>query len=50
VVELLLTEDRRIRRTRVVHVQTQTEERWPSWDGTRLLNFIIAHVGSPASE
>ena len=44
VVRLLLSDDRRIRGTRVTHIQTQTEEVWPGWDGARLLDFIIHHT------
>jgi hypothetical protein len=47
VVELLLAEDGAIRRTHVVHVQTQTEQRWPSWDGERLLDFIVTRAKAP---
>jgi hypothetical protein len=50
VVELLLAEDGRIRRTRVTHVQTQTEQTWPGWDETQLLDFIIGHTDVPESD
>ena len=43
VVELLLDEQRAVRRTRVVHVQSGTEERWAGWDEERLLQFLLAH-------
>jgi hypothetical protein len=49
VVELLLADDSSIRRTRIVHIQTQTEEMWSGWDGTRLLDFILAHSADPGS-
>jgi hypothetical protein len=48
-VELLMDEHGEVRRTRVVHVQTQAEERWAGWDGTRLLRFILSHSGLPFS-
>jgi hypothetical protein len=47
VVELLLAEDGRVRRTRVVHVQTGAEDRWPNWNGPRLLDFVVAHTIAP---
>jgi hypothetical protein len=37
VVELLVDEQRAVRRTRVAHVQTGAEERWAGWDDERLL-------------
>jgi hypothetical protein len=43
VVELLLDEQRAVRRTRVVHVQSGTEERWAGWDEERLLQFLVTH-------
>jgi hypothetical protein len=49
VVQLLLADDGSIRRTRVTHVQTETEEAWPGWDETRLLDFIIGQTDAPAS-
>jgi hypothetical protein len=40
IVELLLAEHGDIRRTRVVHIQTATEQKWAGWDEERLLSFI----------
>jgi hypothetical protein len=40
VVELLLAEHGNIRGTRVVHIQTGTEQKWAGWDEERLLSFI----------
>jgi hypothetical protein len=40
VVELLQDEELNVRRTRVIHVQSQVEERWAGWDEARLVNFI----------
>jgi hypothetical protein len=40
IVELLLAEHGDIRRTRVVHIQTGTEQKWAGWDEERLLSFI----------
>jgi hypothetical protein len=47
VVELLLAGDGGVRGTRVVHVQTQTQRRWPGWDGERLLDFIVTRAEAP---
>lgn len=43
VVELLVDEQRAVRRTRMVHVQTGTEERWAGWDEERLVRFVVTH-------
>lgn len=43
VVEFLLDEHQEVRRTRVVHIQTGSEERWAGWDEERLLRFIVTH-------
>ena len=40
-VELLLDKGNNVRRTRVIHVQTQKEATWAGWDGDRLLDFMI---------
>jgi hypothetical protein len=48
-VQLLLADDRSIRRTHVTHIQTQTEEAWPGWDEARLLDFIIGYIDTPES-
>jgi hypothetical protein len=40
IIELLLEEHGNIRRTRVVHIQTGTEQKWADWDEERLLSFI----------
>lgn len=44
VVELLVDEQRAVRGTRMVHVQTATEERWAGWDEQRLLRFVVTHA------
>jgi hypothetical protein len=44
VVELLVDEERVVRGTRMVHVQTGTEERWAGWDEQRLVNFVVTHA------
>jgi hypothetical protein len=49
IVELLIDEHDKVRRTRVVHVRTGAEERWAGWDGTRLLRFILSHASLPFS-
>jgi hypothetical protein len=40
IVELLLAEHGSIRRMRVVHIQTGTEQKWAGRDQERLLSFI----------
>lgn len=40
VVELLLDEHGAVRRTRVVHIQTGTEQAWAGWDEERLLAVL----------
>jgi hypothetical protein len=49
VVELLHEASGEVRRTRVVHIQTNTEQRWAGWDGARLLQFIVTSATSPPS-
>jgi hypothetical protein len=44
VVELLVDDERVVRRTRMVHVQTGTEERWAGWDEARLVRFVATHA------
>jgi len=39
--ELLLDKENNVRRTRVLHVQTQKEATWAGWDSSRLLDFVI---------
>jgi hypothetical protein len=39
-IELLLGSDNSVRRTRLLHVQSQAEENWAGWDETRLVGFI----------
>ncbi len=50
--ELLLDKDNIVRRTRVMHVQSQQEETWAGWDDRRLIQTYIdqagLHVKSPA--
>jgi hypothetical protein len=40
-VELLLDEKNAVRRTRVMHVQSQHENTWAGWDDTRLVDYFI---------
>jgi hypothetical protein len=47
VVELLQEASGEVRRTHVVHIQTNAEERWAGWDGTRLLQFILTQATPP---
>lgn len=46
VVELLQEASGAVRRTRVVHIQTNVEQQWAGWDGVRLLQFILTHSSS----
>jgi hypothetical protein len=43
VIEILKDERRRVRRTRVVHVQTGVEDRWAGWDEELLLRFVVTN-------
>lgn len=47
VVELLQEASGKVRRTRIVHVQTSVEQRWAGWDGMRLLEFILTQAADP---
>jgi hypothetical protein len=40
-VELLLDEENNVRRTRVMHVQNQSEVTWAGWEEPKLVNFFI---------
>ena len=44
-VELLLDEALNVRRTRVLHVQSQLDQTWANWDGEGLLAFIQENAG-----
>ena len=44
-VELLLDEALNVRRTRVLHVQSQLDQTWANWDGEGLLTFIQENAG-----
>ncbi len=44
-VELLLDEENIVRRTRAMHVQSQAEEVWASWEEPRLVNFFVESAG-----
>lgn len=43
--ELLLDKDNVVRRTRVMHVQSQQEESWAGWDDRRLIRTYIDQAG-----
>ncbi|MEN9934935.1 MAG: ribosomal protein [Chloroflexota bacterium] len=51
-VELLLGEDRSVRRTRVRHVKSGADEVWAGWDEARLAGTVAAHaeLGAEASQ
>ncbi len=42
-VELLLDEQNDVRRIRIMHIQTETNETWVGWDQNRLVDFFIQH-------
>jgi predicted flap endonuclease-1-like 5' DNA nuclease len=44
VVELLLDEDRQVKRTKVMQVATGHEEAWTGWQESRLLEFFVKHA------
>lgn len=44
-VELLLDETLNVRRTRILHVQSQLDQTWANWDGEGLLAFIQENAG-----
>lgn len=44
-VELLLDKSNDVRRTRVVHVQSQEDEAWAGWQMGRLAQFIVDRAG-----
>ena len=44
-VELLIDTDDKIRRTKVRHFQTDTEDNWPGWDGRQLITLIRGKAG-----
>ena len=43
-IELLLNVDNSVRRTKVHHHQSDTDEAWPGWDEDRLLALLRYHV------
>jgi len=43
-VELLLDEDNNVRRTRVVHIQSEDEVPWPGWAERQMVEFIVQHA------
>jgi hypothetical protein len=44
--EFLLDEKNKVRRLRVVHVQSGDVDTWARWDAERLLDFMARHTGS----
>jgi hypothetical protein len=52
VVELLFGEEGKVKRTKVLHVDTGGEETWEEWQGQRLLDFFVtrAELCQPAEE
>jgi len=43
-VELLLDEKNRLRRTRVLHIQTGDTDTWQNWEADQLIDFIARHA------
>jgi helix-hairpin-helix protein len=43
-IELLLDVDDSVRRTKVHHHQTDTDDAWPGWDEARLLALLRGHI------
>ena len=43
--ELLLDKENTVRRTRVMHVQSQQEETWAGWDDQRLIRYYVDLAG-----
>ena len=48
-IELLLDVDDSVRRTKVRHLQSDTDEAWPGWDEGRLLALLRSHIPRPVS-
>jgi extracellular elastinolytic metalloproteinase len=46
-VELLLSEDGAVRRTRVQHIQEGEQETWAGWEDGRLVRFFVEHADLP---
>ena len=44
-IEFLLDEKNRMRRTRVVHVQSGDADTWAGWEADQLIGFIARHTG-----
>jgi hypothetical protein len=44
-VELLLDQDNNVRRTRVTHVQNDSEDGWAGWAEPRLVEFFVRNAG-----
>jgi len=40
-VELLLDEDKQVRRTHITHIQSGAEDEWPRWQSVRLTDFLV---------
>ncbi len=48
-VEFLLESDNSVRRTKVLHHQTDARDAWSGWDGERLLSFLRDRIPLPAA-
>jgi hypothetical protein len=48
-VEFLLESDNSVRRTKVLHHQTDARDAWPGWDEERLLSFLRDRIPLPAA-
>jgi hypothetical protein len=48
-VEFLLESDNSVRRTKVLHHQTDARDAWPGWDEERLLSFLRERIPLPGA-
>jgi hypothetical protein len=48
-VEFLLDSDNSVRRTKVLHHQTDARDAWPGWDEERLFSFLRDRIPLPAA-
>jgi len=49
-IELLLDEDRNVKRTRVVHVQGGEKDSWVGWEPGRMASWLVEKAGLPVLE
>jgi predicted flap endonuclease-1-like 5' DNA nuclease len=44
-IELHLNEDNSVQYTRITHTRCEVKESWPGWEESRLVEFLVRHVG-----